>query len=205
MELVNGASLEEAALADPALKRRYAETLWRFVFKGNLVGGMFNADPHPGNYLFQSDGSVTFLDFGCVQPIAGDRIDFARALHRCAIARDEAGFQQAAAAILQTTGGSYERVATAYSRRCFEPVFGSPFHITPAFVSSLVREIGAVKEQLWAKDKSFVPLPPGMLFMNRLQFGFYSVLAKLDVAVDYAAVETDFLRAAGLMDPEPSL
>jgi predicted unusual protein kinase regulating ubiquinone biosynthesis (AarF/ABC1/UbiB family) len=134
--------------------------LWRFVFKGNLVGGMFNADPHPGNYLFQQDGSVTFLDFGCVQPIAPDRIGFARALHRSAIARDEAGFQQAAAAILQTRGGSYESVATAYSRRCFEPVFGSPFHITSTFVSQLVREIGTVKEQLWAKDKSFVHFRP---------------------------------------------
>ena len=43
-------------------RRAWAETLWRFVFKGNLVGAMFNADPHPGNYLFGPDGRVTFLD-----------------------------------------------------------------------------------------------------------------------------------------------
>jgi hypothetical protein len=42
-----------------------------------------------------------------------------------------------------------------------------------------------------------------MLFMNRLQFGFYSVLAKLDVPVDYAAVETRFLAEAGLLHSEP--
>ena len=29
-------------------------------------------------------------------------------------------------------------------------------------------------------------MPPDMLFVNRLQFGFYSVLARLDVEVDYA-------------------
>ena len=29
--------------------------------------------------------------------------------------------------------------------------------------------------------------------MNRLKFGFYSVLARLDVEVDYAKVETAFL------------
>ena len=29
--------------------------------------------------------------------------------------------------------------------------------------------------------------------MNRLQFGFYSVLARLDATVDYAAVERDFM------------
>ena len=34
--------------------------------------------------------------------------------------------------------------------------------------------------------------------MNRLQFGFYSVLARLDVEVDYREVERRFLAEAGL-------
>ena len=83
-ELALGATFEEACEADEATRRRYCETLWRFVFKGNLVGGMFNADPHPGNYIFRPDGAVTFIDFGCVQPIEGDRLGFARDLHRAA-------------------------------------------------------------------------------------------------------------------------
>lgn len=198
MDLVKGATLEEAALASPELRKTYAETLWRFVFKGNLVGGMFNADPHPGNYLFQPDGSIIFLDFGCIQPIAGNRIEAARDLHRAALRKDEPAFRRAAAIILESKGGSYEDAATAYSRKCFEPVFASPFRITQEFASSLVSDIKTVKEQLWAKDKSFVQLPSGMLFMNRLQFGFYSVLARLDVEVDYAEVERRFLAEAGL-------
>jgi hypothetical protein len=48
---------------------------------------------------------------------------------------------------------------------------------------------------VFAKDNSFVQLPPNMIFLNRLQFGFYSVLARLDVGVDYAAVEKGFLPA----------
>jgi hypothetical protein len=35
-----------------------------------------------------------------------------------------------------------------------------------------------------------------MVFLNRLQFGFYSVLARLNVAVDYAALEREFLPPA---------
>jgi len=199
MELVSGSTLEEAALSSPELRKSYAETLWRFVFKGNLVGGMFNADPHPGNYLFQADGGVTFLDFGCIQPIRAERLEAARDLHRAALGRDEPAFRRAAAIILESKGGSYEEAATAYSRRCFEPVFASPFQITTEFATSLVQEIRTVKEQLWAKDKSFVQLPTGMLFMNRLQFGFYSVLARLEVRVDYAEVERSFLRENGLL------
>lgn len=198
MDLVSGATLEEAGDAPQDLRRAYAEALWRFVFKGNLVGGMFNADPHPGNYLFQPDGSVIFLDFGCIQPIRGERLTAARDLHRAALGRDDVAFRRAAAVILESKGGSYEEAATAYSRLCFEPVFASPFHITTEFASLLVREIKTVKDQLFAKDKSFVQLPPGMLFMNRLQFGFYSVLARLDVTVDYAGVERRFLREAGI-------
>ncbi|MEM1007611.1 MAG: AarF/UbiB family protein, partial [Myxococcota bacterium] len=28
-----------------------------------------NTDPHPGNYLFQPDGRIVFLDFGAVSPV----------------------------------------------------------------------------------------------------------------------------------------
>ena len=42
-------------------------------------------------------------------------------------------------------------------------------------------------------DKEVFAMPPEMLFMNRLQFGFYSVLARLDVEVDYAKVEEAFV------------
>lgn len=36
-------------------------------------------------------------------------------------------------------------------------------------------------------------MPEGVFFMNRLQFGFYSVVARLNARVDYAAIEREFL------------
>ena len=42
-------------------------------------------------------------------------------------------------------------------------------------------------------SRSFRLPPPGILMLTRLQFGFYSVLARLDAEVDYAAVEEAFL------------
>lgn len=197
--LAEGKTLEEASLADEPTRRAYAEVLWRFVFKGNLVGGMFNADPHPGNYLFAEDGTITFLDFGCCQPIEGERREHALDMHRTAIARDEGAFREAATRMLQTRGGSFERKATAYTRRCFEPLFADRHAITRPYVAGLVNGIREMKDEVFAKDGSFVQLPPGMVFMNRLQFGFYSVLARLDVEVDYARIERGFLGAAGLL------
>jgi predicted unusual protein kinase regulating ubiquinone biosynthesis (AarF/ABC1/UbiB family) len=198
-ELVEGKSFDDTLSATESERRAWAETLWRFVFKGNLVGAMFNADPHPGNYLFGPDGRVTFLDFGCVQPISDERLPTARAMHLAALARDERAFADAAARLLGTHGGQYGTRAVAYSRRCFDPMFGSPFHVTRAYTTSLVTEVRELKRLFWAKDNSFVMLPPAMLFLNRLQFGFYSVLARLDVRVDYAAVEHAFMHEAGLV------
>jgi predicted unusual protein kinase regulating ubiquinone biosynthesis (AarF/ABC1/UbiB family) len=154
---------------------------------------MFNADPHPGNYIFQPEGRIAFLDFGCVQPIHGGRMGPARALHRAAVERDEQSFAQQVRTIMETRGGLYEELAIAYSRRCFEPLFASPYRITREFVRTLVLEIGEMKQVMFKKGGNFVPLPEGMVFMNRLQFGFYSVLARLDVEVDYAAVERAFM------------
>jgi len=197
--LARGKTLEEVSLEDETIRRHFAETMWRFVFKGNLVGGMFNADPHPGNYIFQ-DGRVVFLDFGCVQPIEGDRLEIARNIHRAAMNKDEHAFREAAKKLLNTRGGTYEKMATDYSRRCFEPLFSSPYRITRSYVVTLVEGVKAMKEAVILKDGgNFVQLPPGMLFINRLQFGFYSVLARLDVEVDYVAVEKAFFEEADLL------
>jgi predicted unusual protein kinase regulating ubiquinone biosynthesis (AarF/ABC1/UbiB family) len=196
-EFVSGATLEQAAEMDENLRRRYAETLWRFVFKGNLIGGMFNADPHPGNYLFHPDGGITFLDFGCVQPLDPTHMLRARRVHHAALQKDLAAFERRIAELLGLRGGEYQRAALEYCLRCFDPLLLSPFRVTRPYVSDLVGEIQKLKKFMFAKDKSFVPLPANMVFMNRLQFGFYSVLARLDVAADYAAVERSFLAEAG--------
>ncbi len=96
--------------------------------------------------------------------------------------------------MLETRGGAHEKRVLGYLRKAFEPQFSSPYRITREYVATLVAQMkDAGTETLRHNDGSFVPMPEGMLFMNRLQFGFYSVLARLDVPVDYAAVEKSFL------------
>lgn len=191
---VRGASLEDVASESEAARTAWAKTLWRFVFKGNLVAGMFNADPHPGNYLFQDDGRVTFLDYGCVQVIPDWQRPHARNIHRAAFARDELAFADHVRLFVRSKPGRLEDLAIAFSRKCFEPLFASPFRITRPYAADLLatmKDMGLSARKL--PDAEVFPLPPEMLFLNRLQFGFYSVLARLDVPVDYAAVETAFL------------
>ena len=54
-------------VATPAQKAEAAEILFRFAEGSIWHHRVFNGDPHPGNYRFQADGSITFLDFGLVK------------------------------------------------------------------------------------------------------------------------------------------
>src|SRR5438105_7335868 len=67
MEMVHGRRWTEIDDVDQELRDRWGEAIDRFWFGSIARFGMFNADPHPGNYLFHDDGTVTFLDFGCVK------------------------------------------------------------------------------------------------------------------------------------------
>jgi len=56
-----------AQQADQDLKNTWAEVIGRFSQGNFLHANLLHADPHPGNYRFNSDGTVGFLDFGCVK------------------------------------------------------------------------------------------------------------------------------------------
>jgi predicted unusual protein kinase regulating ubiquinone biosynthesis (AarF/ABC1/UbiB family) len=53
--------------ASPEAKATAAEVLFRFAQGSIYRFRVFNGDPHPGNYRFHPDGTVTFLDFGLVK------------------------------------------------------------------------------------------------------------------------------------------
>jgi predicted unusual protein kinase regulating ubiquinone biosynthesis (AarF/ABC1/UbiB family) len=206
-DFMRGLSFEEAIVAPARDREAWAETLWRFVFRGNLVGGMFNADPHPGNYLFQPEGRIAFLDFGCVQPLLAKQHRHAVTLHRFAVEGNEKGFYEEGVRYLEVRPGRHEEMAIGFMRRCFDPLFVRPYRVKRDYVASLVKELHASALEARKLDaKDVAPLPKGTLFMNRLQFGFYSVLARLDVELDYAAIERSFLpeAEAAIAKLEPS-
>ena len=190
MELVGGATLEQARAAAPAEREAWCRTLWRFVFRGILAEGVFNADPHPGNYFFGPDGRVTFVDFGCTRQIAADKIGAIRAAHHAAQVRDEVAFEATVAEMMQTRPGPLQQLSARFVRECFVPLFASPFHVTSEYVEGLVTKAREFTEGMRALSAAEVtPSPPDLVFLNRLHFGFYSVLSRLDSEVDYAAIE----------------
>jgi predicted unusual protein kinase regulating ubiquinone biosynthesis (AarF/ABC1/UbiB family) len=67
-EWVDGMSFDEFRKTESQeTKQRAGEVIWRFAQNAIHRYGAFNGDPHPGNYKFHHDGSVTFLDYGLVK------------------------------------------------------------------------------------------------------------------------------------------
>ncbi len=194
--LMEGRTFDDACTADEELRQRWCETLWHFVYGSIMVGGMFNADPHPGNYLMQEDGKVVFFDFGCVQVISKERRELILRAHDAAGARDYPRFDEAAAKMLMVAPGKHREQVLDYMHFALAPVFQSPFHVTREFASEVVARFKSMAVAFAKLPKGqFVQMPPGILFLNRLQFGFFSILARLDVEVDYAKVEQGFLAS----------
>src|SRR4029450_10289083 len=74
-ELSVGARWEELLTWPQEGRDRGAGAIFRFVFRSLSRLHAFNGDPHPGNYLFEPGGRVTFLDFGLVKRFTHDEVD----------------------------------------------------------------------------------------------------------------------------------
>jgi predicted unusual protein kinase regulating ubiquinone biosynthesis (AarF/ABC1/UbiB family) len=70
MTYLDGMDWVSAQHADQDLKNAWAEVISRMVTGSYRHANLFHADPHPGNYRFGADGTVGFVDFGCVKILA---------------------------------------------------------------------------------------------------------------------------------------
>src|SRR5262249_23851598 len=121
--IARGISFEAACAAPEADRRAWAETLWRFVFTSLLAHGLFNAYPHPGNYLCAEGGAVWFIDFGCTREVGPHRMPDLRGAHRAAAAGDDDAFVERALAMMDVRRETEQaRMGSTYLLQCFAPI-----------------------------------------------------------------------------------
>jgi predicted unusual protein kinase regulating ubiquinone biosynthesis (AarF/ABC1/UbiB family) len=197
-----GKMLDEVAdVATQDLRDRWGEVLCRAVTDELYVHRLFNADPHPGNYLFRDDGSVVLLDFGCIKEIPGAMADDMKAYLRAAIVasrtdapEDWRAYEDAVAHALHLREGDPE-VAEFYSTMLLfmlRPLLrDEPFAFEPQYVAELNDRVVEHKKALvFGKGRlpripKLPPMPGDYTFINRLQWGFYSVLTRLRARVNW--------------------
>jgi hypothetical protein len=97
--------------------------------------------------------------------------------------------RRAATLLFRTRGGAAEERVVAHAREVLAPLYHSPYRVERAYAARLFIELqGLTRDLVVAEGGPKVAPPPETVLMTRQQTGFYSVLARLDVAADYAGV-----------------
>lgn len=91
MNWVEGENLGRALReVDHGTAEEVARVLVDSYLKQILVDGFLHADPHPGNFLLQDDGTLGFVDFGACAAISEDTRHGLRDLYRSGLEQDAA-------------------------------------------------------------------------------------------------------------------
>jgi predicted unusual protein kinase regulating ubiquinone biosynthesis (AarF/ABC1/UbiB family) len=180
----------ERDAAGAALFDFYIGTLYRH--------GLFHADPHPGNYHFRDDGHVVVFDYGCVRVFEPDVARAFVAMAEAVRADDRARIDAALRALGAEPSADdavYERV-----RQLLRSFFG-PL-LTPGrrrIEGRIVVDMGQVTRDKLALAK--LRLPGRLMFLFRIRFGLYAVLARLGAECDWAAMERRLAEESGFALP----
>lgn len=192
MTYLDGLSWQEARGAEQAVKDRWGEVIYRFVFGSFRHFHLFNGDPHPGNYRFGLDGTVGFVDFGCVKVFTEEQIRATTAIVRATVEHDGerlrreligTGFLEAASAPPGEVLAEWYAGASLLNLTAPQP-----FTITSENVSQSLSRMFDPRSEWHAKVTRHFDIPPDFVITNRMDFGVLSVLAELRATADWRAV-----------------
>ncbi|MBK6808322.1 MAG: AarF/ABC1/UbiB kinase family protein [Sandaracinaceae bacterium] len=177
--------------ASQAARDRAGERIFRVAFDSLFRHGVYNGDPHPGNYLFGDEGQVTFLDFGCVRYY---QVDFIDAWKRVAMAAQDGDFDTFKKRFpdLGMTPkpkkmdweAQWDAMLQLYTPMRTRGPF---FTFTHAYV-----EESYGKLVFDNPNKLKMAMPAEWLLLNRLQWGLFAVLSHLGSTAPWP----DIFRAA---------
>jgi predicted unusual protein kinase regulating ubiquinone biosynthesis (AarF/ABC1/UbiB family) len=198
MDEVDGMRWNVALEQPQELKDRWGEVINRFVYGSLYEFGIFNADPHPGNYLFHADGSVTFLDFGCVKRFDERQIEGGRTFN-ASITRGD-GDPDALKQMLidfgflpSDTKLTAQRIFDWYApmyRTLLEEETGT---FTPELAAYVVHRnfdpLGDFGEML--RGMGITQASKDFVFINRIQLGLFSVLGGLRATGPWRAISAE--------------
>jgi predicted unusual protein kinase regulating ubiquinone biosynthesis (AarF/ABC1/UbiB family) len=182
-ELATGARWDEMLTWSQRERDLAAETIYRFAFDSLYRLRMFNGDPHPGNYLFEPGGKVTFLDYGLVKHFTPEEItQFEDMIVAMVIDQDVAEFKRVCEQI------GLLRPGTTFSEDEIVDYFGHFYEfvmhdgtctITADYSSETVRRFfdtgGPHGEIMKAAN-----VPPSMAIIQRINLGLYALFGQMN-------------------------
>ena len=206
-DLVQGKSWGDALTCKQELRDRWAEAIWRFVYGSYARFGAINADLHPGNYVFHDDGSVSFLDFGCVQQVRHDQVDMGVAILRECLRGDVLGTWRASVEIgyWRSSDPVTPEEVFAWWHESFRCLWDEqPFTITPEYAASWIEHRFSSTGPS-ANALRYLTMQSDCIQWTRIEVALSSVLAELHATNDWAAIVAEYqghapITALGKLD-----
>ena len=200
-ELATGSRFEDVLAWDQVERDLAAEAIFRFVFRSLYRFRAFNGDPHPGNYLFEPGGRVTFLDFGLVKHFTPSEIDmFQRMITAAVIRPDPAEYRRIieAAGMLEPGAPVGTEEAGVYFSRFYDPVRRDREMVwTPEYASSIVRHTFDRTSPI----AQYATVPRSFVFIQRINLGLYAILGRLGARGNYRRIAEELWP---MVDAPPS-
>lgn len=197
-EWVSGRSFYDFLDAPQADRDEVGEKLFRFFVGSVGVLRFFNADPHPGNYFFSEDGTVTFLDFGMVKRFRPEVMETLCAQIDALRAGDRERLRQS-----MIHHGWFKPEAPIDLERLYElahltqqPLVGREAY---TYTSDYMREV--VESAMMVQGPfgdviKHMTVPPDHMMLNRIELGVGALLGRLRSTGPWGAIFDEYLFGA---------
>jgi predicted unusual protein kinase regulating ubiquinone biosynthesis (AarF/ABC1/UbiB family) len=190
-ELAEGARFSEMETWAQSERDLAAETLVRFVFRSLYRFHAFNGDPHPGNYLFEPGGKVTFLDYGLVKRFDPSEVALLEQMVQTMVLEPDL---DAFRAVLENAGVlqkgapvSNERIAE-YVGLYYDFVRDDKVApLTAEYASATARRFMTLQGE-FRDVMRYVNLPPSFVVLQRINLGLYAILGRLRATANWRQI-----------------
>jgi predicted unusual protein kinase regulating ubiquinone biosynthesis (AarF/ABC1/UbiB family) len=181
-ELADGRPWAELLGWDQDERDLAAETMYRFAFGSLYQLGIFNGDPHPGNYLFHPGGRVTFLDFGLCRRFTPEELQpFEDMIGAMVLHPDPSEFRRIVeqVGLLAPNAPFSDAEVNEYFAHFYEFILqDGAYTLTPEYASETVRRYfdqrGPYGDIMRAAN-----LPPSFVIIQRINLGLYALFGEL--------------------------
>jgi predicted unusual protein kinase regulating ubiquinone biosynthesis (AarF/ABC1/UbiB family) len=185
-----------AASTDPE-RQHVAEVIYRFSQGSIHRFGLFNGDPHPGNYRFHDDGTVTFLDFGLVKRWSPGEWERLAPVLDAVLAGNAAGTVDAMvdAGFLPADHGIASERIWEYVSTPYIPLLTERFRYTRTWVAQALQKLIDLPGQygdLLAK----LNMPPSFVILDRVVWGVSGLLGTLEAEAGWRAIVSEYRENA---------
>jgi predicted unusual protein kinase regulating ubiquinone biosynthesis (AarF/ABC1/UbiB family) len=180
---VGGVHLDAFLAADPTAdaRNRVGAALFDFYVAPFFEQGVYNCDPHPGNYIFMPDGRVAIVDFGCVREFDPGFVERLASLLDAVLADDRDRMHDALGALGIDPGARYDREAASRLLRAFLAPFAQDEAV--AFDVSAAISVREALKSVWKVRR--VVASGELLFLLRTFVGLSSVLSRLGARANW--------------------